>query len=527
MAINKLPCLSPAYPLFDWKTWPDSEAALVQGGSTRKFQISCWNAIVIELENAIIASGGTWNTLYTTASEAKMDKDGRLFADKFNSLTKNIDEIVPLGWQWAVNPNFRGYIERQYFRGASDDPKNPDKLYPEYIKELVRRMNLVIEIMKDEYPGMFNAVSDYVSTTAVASGCVSAQEALPVCSNWISSKCVDLAAAAKLPAPVTVDAISLFNFEAVEPTSKESLPFTVETISSIKHSRPDVIAVPKRNVRHIGADGYSISGVDWDGSKSARPSTPIKLRGHSISGIDWGGVSSPSRGIYLIYKAHSNVIGTKISAQEALSVEPDGRSFTNIIETDISARQACGVDTTALLTTASYCELDPLLYLDTKSEYLGMTKRKINAVSGRRGISDLKPYGVKAQTAAQVQNGRFSDAAAQIACAGRYGADARSMTAKATDFQQIIPVLQKANVVSDQTVEFSSSLGVKLTKVAGGRNVKSGAMDVLASAKQVETFAAAEIATGWLPPIWVDDGLHIRQVHDDPVLNDNGELVIT
>lgn len=392
MAVNKLPCLSPAYPLFDWKTWPDSEAALVQGGSTRKFQISCWNAIVIELENAIIASGGTWNTLYTTASEAKMDKDGRLFADKFNSLTKNIDEIVPLGWQWAVNPNFRGYIERQYFRGASDDPKNPDKLYPEYIKELVRRMNLVIEIMKDEYPGMFNAVSDYVSTTAVASGCVSAQEALPVCSNWISSKCVDLAAAAKLPAPVTVDAISLFNFEAVEPTSKESLPFTVETISSIKHSRPDVIAVPKRNVRPIGVIDHIL-----------------------LLPIDANGVM-----------------------REVKRTEPTGT---------VSLSKAKAGGSSALPKAAE-------------------ATRTVGLTHAARLDDDLKPLQA-----------------------------------------YVMGTMAQSNI--NTVVSLASP------------------SNVLASAKQVETFAAAEIATGWLPPIWVDDGLHIRQVHDDPVLNDNGELVIT
>lgn len=44
--LREVPLLPVDYPLFSWEDWPDSRAALVPGGMTKKFEKACWNAMV-------------------------------------------------------------------------------------------------------------------------------------------------------------------------------------------------------------------------------------------------------------------------------------------------------------------------------------------------------------------------------------------------------------------------------------------------------------------------------------------------
>ncbi len=61
----------------------------------------------------------------------------------------------------------------------------------------------------------------------------------------------------------------------------------------------------------------------------------------------------------------------------------------------------------------------------------------------------------------------------------------------------------------------------------------SGAATVTLPSQEVSAVKSIGITTGcsldigWLPPVWVDGGLWIRQVHDDPIQQDNGALEVT
>lgn len=149
MPIDRIPILSADYPLFDWDDHLLSYYALGQGELVSGFQKETWNAIIDKAQAALSAAGMRWDSAYTSALAAKVTQAyGPLSAEMFNSVRYNIDQLTPIGWGWAKNPNMRGFIGRDDFKGYSKYGLSGDLFYAEYLLELVRRLNLTISIMK-------------------------------------------------------------------------------------------------------------------------------------------------------------------------------------------------------------------------------------------------------------------------------------------------------------------------------------------------------------------------------------------
>lgn len=149
MPLNQIPVLPESYPLFDWADYQSSRDALVKGTPTKQFAVAAWNALVDDLEGALSGAGIAWDETYTTADGAKIQTvPGKLSSDAFNSVRLNIDRPAPLGWQWALNENFRGYVGREEMQGVATHGKARDRVFPEYIIELARKLNVLIEIMR-------------------------------------------------------------------------------------------------------------------------------------------------------------------------------------------------------------------------------------------------------------------------------------------------------------------------------------------------------------------------------------------
>lgn len=149
MALKDIPVLPVEHPLYDWSDWQSSRNALVSGTPTRYFAKEAWNAIIDSLNEALAEAGLAWDEKYTTAEGAKITVAyGKLTAQKFNSVRHNIEWPAPLGWAWADREDFRGYVGREDFNGRITHGKACDKVYPEYIIELVRKLNLLLEIMR-------------------------------------------------------------------------------------------------------------------------------------------------------------------------------------------------------------------------------------------------------------------------------------------------------------------------------------------------------------------------------------------
>ncbi len=145
------------YPLFDWNASEDRKAsykALVEKQNTSNFKMSVWNELVDIVNDVLTRMGYSWNDTYASYANTKIHKilfifPGILYATKFNSLVYNLSCIVENTWIWQYDKNYEGYIGRLSVRGCllSDEA---DTVYASMILELVRKLNLFINTLKDE-----------------------------------------------------------------------------------------------------------------------------------------------------------------------------------------------------------------------------------------------------------------------------------------------------------------------------------------------------------------------------------------
>lgn len=156
-SLGNLPVLPRDYPLFDWNDWPDARAALTSGTATNQFPKEAWNAIVDALADALEEAGVGWQDPYNVDDSKILTPFGKFTASSVNVVRGHIDLITDFPWPWEVDPNFRGYIGTKYFVGTRieyDEEggiakiKQGNEVYPEYILELARRINLLIELLR-------------------------------------------------------------------------------------------------------------------------------------------------------------------------------------------------------------------------------------------------------------------------------------------------------------------------------------------------------------------------------------------
>ena len=108
--------------------------------------------------------GLSWDGRYTTQTGAKITAlYGQLTAEKFNSVRHNIQAVAFTTWRWQFDYLKEGYTGRNDFRGVRAYGANSDRVYGWYIIELVRKLNVVIELMRGTYP---TAELDLVNTAA-------------------------------------------------------------------------------------------------------------------------------------------------------------------------------------------------------------------------------------------------------------------------------------------------------------------------------------------------------------------------
>ena len=172
MAIE-IPALSSNYPLFEWTDYPGQKSALVSGGMVDEFEKETWNAIVNTLGDALDDAGIEWDATYTTQSGARItaeDKD--LYAVKFNSVAHNVNHLLPLHFAWKDEPDSRGYVGKMAFSKG-------DNVYPEYILELVRKINSFIGILTGENAKKLSMDGELIDTTYDCGG-IYQRPSLPV-----------------------------------------------------------------------------------------------------------------------------------------------------------------------------------------------------------------------------------------------------------------------------------------------------------------------------------------------------------
>lgn len=111
-------------------------AAVISKGKTYDFSRLVWNDLADNTLSALIASGLSWDSIYTTLADAKMTAAGdALTAKRFNSLVKNLR----YPWMyWACKPNRNGYLGRLAVSSG-------DIVYGAYLLELAHALNVMVD----------------------------------------------------------------------------------------------------------------------------------------------------------------------------------------------------------------------------------------------------------------------------------------------------------------------------------------------------------------------------------------------
>lgn len=156
--LDTVPVLPAHYPLFDWDDWPSSYKALKPGTPTTRFEKECWNAIVDTLGDAMEAAGldfyksdegFTPGDIHVTGG-----RFGVLTAEKMNNLLWAVEDVVPFEWPWENDVMHPGYSNRPdgFYGKRTNNKKKADEIYAQYILDIVHRINLIIQLMRDNYP---------------------------------------------------------------------------------------------------------------------------------------------------------------------------------------------------------------------------------------------------------------------------------------------------------------------------------------------------------------------------------------
>lgn len=140
MALQKLPAVA-GIENFDWAGHEDSRAALFSGGPTGDFRKETWNAIVDTLALALAQAGFSFDPAACRITQSY----GPLTAEAFNRVVAAMTLPAPLRWAWENREDFPGYVGRRAFEKG-------EAVYAAYLWELVRRLNLLLDILKNQAP---------------------------------------------------------------------------------------------------------------------------------------------------------------------------------------------------------------------------------------------------------------------------------------------------------------------------------------------------------------------------------------
>jgi hypothetical protein len=141
--------------------------ALTTGGMTYNFSRYVWNDIITKINAVANALGKGWNSEYLSYSGTKMHfLYAPLSAVMFNSARYNTNYLT---WTWSYDPDAKGYIGRDDFKGVADvGEKDADFVYGAYILELVERLNTVIGIINGtgQHISLSETIGCFVETAA-------------------------------------------------------------------------------------------------------------------------------------------------------------------------------------------------------------------------------------------------------------------------------------------------------------------------------------------------------------------------
>ena len=520
MALKTLPVLPEDYPLWDWADWPDSRAALVSGGPTRNFQKECWNAIIDEIVALQEASGVEWvdnhTPIFYWPDDLKLSAAHPMLWDTyFNNLRRNFDALADLGWRWAYDPTFRGYTGSLYFAGITywrRYPDRADKVYPEYILELVIRLNLIIEIMRGTAPVLETSVQRLISTT-VQPG-VTWGKAAHADTQHISGTTTQTGVllGKGIPGVVEYPVYSPCKAEAVAGKAavgavehKISVPVLAQgntrpgvTLGRASHLAASQSFAAASAILPVLGEGKSIISAPVLADPVANPAASMAAQ-QLVSRHTWiDAVVSPA------------CLGTA-QAIAPVAVHAEG-----------AARMALRISANALMGSRAQAEGISFPASSAAAEKTSGTLVEADAAA-MPGL----PGNASARAFSRAQAEGVSHPALTTEASGLMGsmslAEPEAKPAVASSVGAV------AASLSTGTLQCRQGRAASAKALIGAKTAASGECNPAPLAKvscRVGSLAQCALDTAWLPPMWVDGGLWIRQAYA-VTQNENGELEVS
>lgn len=495
MGLTQIPVLPSDYPLFDWADWPDSRAALVQGGETRKFQRQCWNAMVDCFVEAVEAAG-----LEVFSDEGVLTPENikmplttvyaPMTAARMNSFTQIIDDVIPFRWRWEWDVSFRGYIFRRYFRASySSDlvTLSPDIVYPEYFLEVVRQFNVILELMRGTFPTVETEV------------------------EHLSRLNVDPGIRLDISAPV-IREFSSRTMTSVEPLQViRGLPF--EPKGQILHSltRANSVAGKAGNVAvwHNSPVSVQVRG------EVIRPAPLAAARARSTSKAR--AVLEFDRLVYTGARDPSDLTA-RVEAVKALARWMQVEWLAAVKgSAQLDRLPPVAMAAGALTRFSAGADVDAVVSQPTGTGSLTQSETKA-------AISQAFPV----NTAAQARSASSAQAAVDGGILGQLrpaGAPVKTQQQARMEAPAVAPM------AAEQLSTFKATLSILKPKarpgwaetLSGSRSAVSGDLVEGMAAEAAHNsgvLAACSLGTAWEPPIWYGDGLWIRQARTIKILPD-------
>lgn len=514
------PVLPADYPLFDWDPYWKCRNALIPGGATRNFKTNTWNAIISTFFEAVYTAGFSfYNADKGFGEEDLLMIDGRRFgtltAARMNAVVAAFDNFLPWPWIWKFERE-PPYPESSYqypeglwwksrFYGIDNKYGfEPSVVYPEYILGLARRVNLFIELMRGTYPVVEFSDASCIAKMKSANPGMRAGRSARIRRGYIINVIVGSSPVVQRQAfPIELLTIqsSLFNPDLISATAavvnrfyEIKIPIkaggSVCTASIVKPNKASFRVLAKSSLEKVRLARSTSSSVS-----------------NSKASIQFSRLPPVSSGFSLNFKSLTQASMDRLLLTDTKSkilMKTSGRALVST-----ASLNPARVNRISLSKTRAAADI--VFTIDTTSKARTFFFADAQAVSHR---------GLEIHETQQGSQTHF-DLEAVCSLATDTGTTQRVLSA--TSLVELVKTRVKwvwpeqlSQITTYVDVQFKESTQIEPHHVSSYtssieivRNRPFGVESEQAS----KATCKASLDTAWLPPVWVNGGLWIRQAH--------------
>lgn len=556
--LQTMPVLPGDYPLFDWADWPQSHAALAPGIPTTRFEKKCWNAIVDTLGDAMEAAGLDFYKSEEGFVPENIHIPGKrygvLTADRMNDLIWAIDDVVHFNWPWQTDVMHPGYvnkwdyIDHGFFGKRTNNKKEANIIYAQYILDIVHRLNLILQLMRGNYP-YHNDVEITLKGKSKRSIQMRTGKSARVAKKMIIPLLISpapLRTGMGMPAAVRKVSYTLGEFDA---ELHHAAPLRIPLISMRYLFETEIRRQKAARFQPRSLLLQSGSGVHLETTYPVDVFFSFLL--HSQTAAEMGhGAGSPLYG----QSIHQSLPKVQMHQSQVQETSASLRMLSGVAAEAVT-RSSTATDARVISSSRAEAYFSAVKLVNTEAALLLRdTRSTVQIQSGRLAMAE--PVKIRSATkhsaqipavpSAPVKAESISNTAGNLTVlkprTRPLWAEQGSRTAAEFGADLIEPVPIAAGKVGrtigacvlgsawDPPAWHEGGLWIRQARTikmkTDGSMDLSGSGDPISAVQESRTVIAAALDNAWLAPVWVDGGLYIRQVRQTETMED-GSLDLT